>query len=309
MKNDHTLLSICIPTYNRANVLNGNLDALYKQIIDVNFPIEIIVSDNCSEDQTEAIVNRYIQAGMPINYIRNNENIGMDGNFTQCYRRARGKYILVLGDDDYLIDGMLEKLLNHLNKGDYGLVHLKINSNINLNSQESADIHYDPEIFFQNTSYWLTYITSNIVNSKYILDHNFERYHGTHLSIMPLYLEAASKHSANLIINERVFSDGISSNTNGGYNFFEVFIVNYLEIWSAFVKSGDVSHALFKWIKLDILKRFIIPNAYYLLVRKNVNNYKLENSWKYIIGNYCSSPHLYFYTLLFIAKTIFIKKS
>ena len=298
MENKQPLLSICIPTYNRAEVLDGNLKALYKQIEGKDLSLELIVSDNCSIDDTPGVVKKHIDLGMSINYIRNNVNLGMDGNFAKCYRKANGKYILVLGDDDYLLEGMLEKLLSYLEKGDYGLVHLKTNSQ----SDISEEVFADSELFLQNVSFWITYITSNIVNAKYIKEYNFEEYFGTYLTIMPLYLTAAIENDNNLIINERIFSDGIASNSNGGYNFFEVFLVNYLNLWRIFEEGGRISTRLYKWIKHDILKHFLIPNAYALLIKKEKNNYKLENSWQNIMKFYSCSPYFYSDTFLYVIK-------
>lgn len=303
MENNEILLTLCIPTYNRAAVLDGNLQAIYKQIKGKNLPIELIVSDNCSTDNTQAIVNNWINNGMSVNYIKNETNIGMDGNFAQCYRKAIGKYVLVLGDDDYLIDGKLEKLLGYLNKGDYGLVHLKTSSD----SVLTDEVFKDTPKFLQNVSFWITYITSNVVNTKYIVKYNFEQYFGTYLTIMPLYLTAATAHHENLIIHERVFADGIVSNTNGGYNFAEVFIINYLNLWRSFVLNGKITNLLFRWIKRDILKCFIIPNYYNLLIKKEANNFRLENSWKIIIKNYGLCPYFYLYVLIFTIKLHIIK--
>lgn len=298
MNNNEVLLSICIPTYNRAKALDGNLKALNKQVSGKNLPLELMVSDNCSSDETSTVVNKYIEEGMPINYIRNTINLGMDGNFAQCYRKATGKYVLVLGDDDYLIDGMLEKLLDYLKNGDYGLVHLKTNSQTKILEEEFTD----STLFLQNISYWITYITSNVVNSKYIKEYDFEKNFGTFLTIVPLYLNAAIEHECNLLIHERIFLDGIDSKTNGGYNFFEVFIVNYLDIWKDFRQSGKISNNLYHFMKRDILKFFLIRNAYNLLIIKEESNYKLQNSFSYFKKYYFSHGYFYYYSILYLAK-------
>lgn len=298
MNNNEVLLSICIPTYNRAKALDGNLKALNQQVSGKNLPLELMVSDNCSTDETSTVVNKYIEEGMPINYIRNIINLGMDGNFAQCYRKATGKYVLVLGDDDYLIDGMLEKLLDYLKNGDYGLVHLKTNSQTKILEEEFTD----STLFLQNISYWITYITSNVVNSKYIKEYDFEKNFGTFLTIVPLYLNAAIEHECNLLIHERIFLDGIDSKTNGGYNFFEVFIVNYLDIWKDFRQSGKISNNLYHFIKRDILKFFLIRNAHNLLIIKEQSNYKLQNSFSYFKKYYFSHGYFYYYSILYLAK-------
>lgn len=301
--NDQILLSICIPTYNRSKALDGNLKALSLQIIGKNLPLELIVSDNCSTDETALVVDKYLKSGLSINYIKNSVNLGMDGNFAQCYRKANGKYVLVLGDDDFLIVGKLEKILDYLKDSDYGLVHLKTDSNSIL----SFEIFNDPELFLKNISYWITYITSNIVNSKYIKEYNFENHFGTYLTIVPLYLSSALNSTENLLIHERIFNDGVDTKSNGGYNFFEVFINNYLGIWKDFQVKKKISYSLYYWIKRDILKFFLIRNAYSFFIKKNNHNYRLENSFKYFGNHYFFNFYFYRYVLLFLIKNI-VKK-
>ncbi|MBK7095860.1 MAG: glycosyltransferase [Saprospiraceae bacterium] len=66
------LLSITIPTYNRASFLKETLKQLFFQFdeIDIN-QIEIIVSDNCSTDNTSEVIFEFVKKGFQINYIRN----------------------------------------------------------------------------------------------------------------------------------------------------------------------------------------------------------------------------------------------
>jgi glycosyltransferase involved in cell wall biosynthesis len=63
--------------------------------------VEIIVSDNGSTDETEAVVRAAADRG--IKYLRHREDIGANGNFNACLREAAGDYFLLLHDDD-LID-------------------------------------------------------------------------------------------------------------------------------------------------------------------------------------------------------------
>ncbi|RKS89749.1 acetyltransferase-like isoleucine patch superfamily enzyme [Flavobacterium limicola] len=303
MNNNEVLLSICIPTYNRAKALDGNLKALNKQVSGKNLPLELMVSDNCSSDETSTVVNKYIEEGMPINYIRNTINLGMDGNFAQCYRKASGKYVLVLGDDDYLIDGMLEKLLDYLKNGDYGLVHLKTNSQAKILEEEFTD----STLFLQNVSYWVTYISSNVVNAKYIKGYDFEKNFGTFLTIVPLYLNAAASHDKNLLIHELVFNEGIESNSNGGYNFFEVFVVNYLKIWKDFVNSKTIPSKLFYLIKRDIFKYFLATYIVELLILKKTGNFKVKSAKKILFFSYGHCLYAYYYLIKLITKQVLRK--
>ena len=93
------LVSIGIPTYNRASsylkqALQSAVNQTYKNI-------EIIVSDNCSSDDTESVVRAFNDPR--IRYYRQKENIGPLNNRNFCLQQSRGKYFLFLCDDD-LID-------------------------------------------------------------------------------------------------------------------------------------------------------------------------------------------------------------
>jgi len=87
-------------------------------------PIELIISDNCSTDETEATVRALIEKGHPIKYVRNGVNIGPDSNFLQCFEAASGSYAWVLGDDDILFEGIISKLLHLLSNNSYSIVYL-----------------------------------------------------------------------------------------------------------------------------------------------------------------------------------------
>ncbi len=90
------LVSIGIPTYNRGNgFLQHTLESALAQTYQ---NIEIIVSDNCSHDNTEMVVNGYDD--QRIRYFRQSENIGQLNNTNFCLNQARGEYFLQLHDDD-----------------------------------------------------------------------------------------------------------------------------------------------------------------------------------------------------------------
>jgi len=93
------LVTIGIPTYNRAN---KTLPSTIKSSLNQDYPnIEIIVSDNCSPDNTEAIVRSFNDER--IKYIRQKINIGPNNNYNACLNAAKGDYFILLHDDD-LID-------------------------------------------------------------------------------------------------------------------------------------------------------------------------------------------------------------
>ena len=106
------LLSLCIPTYNRASLLEPMLQSLCRQCAAFGEQVEIVVSDNASTDATPAVVAT-ASAIHPIRYFRNDENVG-SRNFLLAVERASGEYGWVLGDDDLVLDGGLQAITQAL---------------------------------------------------------------------------------------------------------------------------------------------------------------------------------------------------
>lgn len=105
--NSHTpLVSVITPTYNRPDYLKQALTSAVGQTYK---NIEIIVSDNCSDENPQAIVDSF---GDPrIRFSRNSKNVGMFANTMKAFKMARGKYVASLLDDDMWSKDFLEKLV------------------------------------------------------------------------------------------------------------------------------------------------------------------------------------------------------
>ena len=73
---DAPILTIGIPTYNRAHYLTNLLDGICRELAAGRFDgqIEILISDNASADNTREVVQQY-RDEFPISYYRNSTNI------------------------------------------------------------------------------------------------------------------------------------------------------------------------------------------------------------------------------------------
>jgi len=89
------LVSVCIPTYNRAGMVG---DAIRSALDQTYRNIEVVVVDNASTDGTEGVVASF--SDPRLKYIRNERNLGLFGNCNRCIELARGKYIHILHSDD-----------------------------------------------------------------------------------------------------------------------------------------------------------------------------------------------------------------
>jgi glycosyltransferase involved in cell wall biosynthesis len=105
--------SILIPTYNRASLLYETIESILRQ----NFKnYEIIVTDDCSTDNTEEVVKGF--RDNRIYYYKNKVNLGYGKNLQACYERAKGNIIFLMGHDDILLKDALLKTSNAFNFGD-----------------------------------------------------------------------------------------------------------------------------------------------------------------------------------------------
>lgn len=111
MKKKDTILTIAIPTYNRAAYLEKQLVRLRGQNDE---RIKILVSDNGSDDNTAEVVNRYNKHMDNLCYLRNAENLGFDRNVLKLYISAQSEYIWFLSDDDLILDGAICNVLKFL---------------------------------------------------------------------------------------------------------------------------------------------------------------------------------------------------
>jgi glycosyltransferase involved in cell wall biosynthesis len=103
------LLSICIPTYNRSEYLYSNLLSIFSQIKNPEI-IEVLVSDNNSNDETISIVSKFLKYSNFI-FLRQEENIGPAKNFLSVVSQAKGEYCWIIGDDDFILQGRIESII------------------------------------------------------------------------------------------------------------------------------------------------------------------------------------------------------
>ena len=110
------ILTISIPTYNRAQELEALLEEILLQVRAVPVgTIDVLVSDNASTDGTREMVGsmaaKFAKCSVVLKYICNETNIGFSRNVINAVGNADGEYVLIMGDDDSLEPHTLPFLL------------------------------------------------------------------------------------------------------------------------------------------------------------------------------------------------------
>ena len=104
---ENPLLSVCVPTFNRVDLLNH----LYQSLISQSYSdIELVIVNDGSTDGTEKLVNEWIKDKIfEVNYSLQ-ENKGRGSALRKAILNARGEYSIIMDDDDYFVEGALENI-------------------------------------------------------------------------------------------------------------------------------------------------------------------------------------------------------
>jgi glycosyltransferase involved in cell wall biosynthesis len=225
---DRIVLTVAIPTWNRSFYLKQNLEQLAPQLFSVLHSVEILISDNCSTDESQDVVMGFIQQGLPIRYIRNAENLGSDMNIAQCFNEAAGQYVLILGDDDLLMDGVLPWLVERLKQQEFGVLCMR-SFGFDKDFRKEYPGAIGNEIVFDEWGQFLveigalvTFISACVINKSLLNKLDAREFCGGSLVQVHLVIRAAIAAKQSLYVNRYLIA--CKRNNSGGYDFSQVFV-------------------------------------------------------------------------------------
>lgn len=123
------LLTLIFPVYNGAESFERAFTSNVDQLIEADFDVEILISNNASTDDTDAVCRKLIKRykkhkNLDIHYTLQDENIGLYENYDYLYAQATGKYMAWPSHDDERLDGFFIRAVKHLEKhSDTAVVH------------------------------------------------------------------------------------------------------------------------------------------------------------------------------------------
>lgn len=250
------LLTIAIPTYNRAWCLRELLPVLEDQLKNES-RVELIISDNASPDETQSVVQDFVARGLRVKYTRNPENIGADGNFLQCFEQARGKYVWLFSDDDLIVPGGVAKILDYCQSAEYDLISLSHYSFQDTHANkfpvlqagtDAIDIS-DPKDYAKRVHVFFTFISGNIINKDRVMaagPQPFSTLVGTSLVQLGWSYTALNGFVRGLFVREELFA--VRLGNTGGYKLFQVF--------------GPTLATITKnWLRSESLRRIIMNGS------------------------------------------------
>ncbi len=299
-----SILTICIPTYNREKELQGNLEHLVKAYNHLSEKekkmLNFFISDNHSDNYDIEKLLYSFQKLFPFEYISHNENLGATKNFEYCYRKFNSKYIWLLSDDEFLYDYSLKYLLNIVLVKDPDIIF--INFAKNKNKKYKDEIITNKDLFVSKVKNKPTLISSLIFKKKLI--NNIEpKFLDTNLHHYYYFLQGVIDSHKFYLVNKDIFFS-LYPNNSGGYNWFHTFGNELYDIIDDIDKQNVISKKIFSDIKKTILTSQLIPNFFHLKIKtefiKNFSqqslnsifinifnrNQKFLETWIYLIPIY-----------------------
>lgn len=111
------ILSICIPTYNRALFLRECLQSIVVSQEGYEKRVEIVILDNASTDNTSTVVAEFQDGIRNIRYYRNKSLIDGNQNINKVAQLGEGEYLWVFGDDDKIDKHAVPTIISQIEKG------------------------------------------------------------------------------------------------------------------------------------------------------------------------------------------------
>lgn len=154
-------VGICIPAYNGGKFIKRALESTLGQTYR---NIEVVITDDGSNDDTEAVVMSYAKKDSRIIFFKNKMSLGVMANYFRAFELSGGEFIQALGQDDWLSENYIEEALNCF-KGDssIGAVFTKV-LGVELSSEK---LRQNVEVSFKQGYYPVKYVARNIYKSAW----------------------------------------------------------------------------------------------------------------------------------------------
>ena len=278
------LLSICIPTFNRCEVLDSTLLNLFSNPDFDDGLIEVVVSDNCSTDNTLEIVKKYPL----VIYHRNSVNI-VDSNFTKVLSYGSGKYLKLFNDTLIFKKGALRKMLEIIDYSSSGNINLFFYNNTFLNKNCIVFVK-GKEKFLQQVSFYTTWI-ANFGCWKQDFEDLIEKekYFDMHFMQVDWSFQIVENSKQTEIHFEETF-DVVTPHMKGGYNLFKIFVENYLQM----VKNEKMNIMIYEIEKFRLLRYFVYPWMIALFVTdKDRYSFQTKGVYMILLRKFWYEPYLY----------------
>lgn len=331
-------LSICIPTYNRTKYLENCLNSILIASKKSNLKIEVCISDNFSEENTNSVITKF-KKKIKIIFNQNEKNIGYGNNSLKSVSMAKGEFVWMLGNDDLILPNAFDTLKDLIDKkSDVDFFYI---NSFHLKSEilDKFDFPFDTNKFnFEKLKKFSNYNKSGKLKFFELVNpfKSFEFMLSTYLCIFrrKFWLENTYVIDKENIIDTRLYSNfdntaphikiwsaafknktayflnkPLTANVHGPRNedwadlYAFVEAVRIPEVLDCYRKNG-MSFIRFYLCKNYALRRFL-PSFYNILLKPGHRGLEFVKIKKHVVKNLLY-PGIYIFGLYFLIRRLFI---
>lgn len=298
----NALLTIIVPTYNRAAHLAVLLTALRAELSGLEPYVRVLVSDNASTDSTQEITASAKLDWPALTLQRHQENLGPEGNFLSCLAKVSTKYFWIMGDDDCPKRGVLAELVSLLQDRNPALLFLNsqwVEEVVGPDQGEVARLAQVAEMnalqFAKAVHVWVTFISGMIVNRDSLLDlvdeQELNKFDQTSLVQLGWVLPLLKLEGPFLYVYDECVR--ATKENSGGYKLLTVFGANFTKIVN---ESFGINHPIARSLIMRNLTQYL-PHLIWAYRNASKNSkFIAENPWR-DLGQHLGSYWIYWLLL------------
>jgi acetyltransferase-like isoleucine patch superfamily enzyme len=254
------LLSICIPTFKRDGLLRLTLESITSQPpFRDSDEVEIVISDNCSPDETRAVAEEFVRA-FPgkIVYYHHETPVTPDINFEFVLGKGSGTYLKLHNDNLLFRAGTLDEMLRII-RATQAEKPIVFFTNGNNYTGEMMDTARSFDEFLAKVSYFCTWIGGfGMWRDEFHAIPDIGRLEKLRLVQTDVLVRLLAAGKRAIILYASYFS-GMPVGRKSGYNVAEVFGHNYLALMKPYLASGHLSRDAYEAEKKRILIQHTLP--------------------------------------------------
>lgn len=258
------LLSIGVPTYNRSLYLRKALNFICDAADDDDL-VEIYISDNCSEDCTRDLLKKYDKACPNFVYYRQENNIGPAKNFMSTWCNTRGKYVWLLGDDDYISQNIVHDIVTLImSKSGFSICAIRMM----VEGTYFLKHGYGMDSYVRDFNSYMTSITLLVLNrDDFLRLDDKTKFNHTNLNQVYIQMELLRHNPEHYILYDYMGGYGMGD-ANRKYVpyeqrplLFEIFVRQFFDILLLYVQNGTLMRSTYvdfikihfdKWLRAYI---------------------------------------------------------
>lgn len=290
MNSLNNLLSICIPTFNRISLLRESVNSIIDSISYSGYNVSIIISDNCSTDDTQNYCLELVNNYPFISYYRNDENVN-ELNFYIAALRAKTDYVWLFSDDDILCLNAVKLICDALFFGNnlivcnYDLYDNELNVCKKSNYFSiNKDLKYDDKnVLLSDFSLKVGFISCVVFKRDSFLKMSideFDKYRPYGFPfVFALYSSLGTDLNA-LVISESIIMQRGANNPADINWWYKCFVEGSSKIFDELSTSGYMPSAI-RQAKYIVFKEYIISDLIWRKINKQNTILSLNSIFKY----------------------------